>query len=146
MRLPSKVQAITLLGSKHVASSKKISACSQFSNKTARTPHSNKLGRDPLAQLAVWSQVMLQFICSYSLFSISLLPVNMTLVQGKGFPETLLCFRDVFSEKAKGTIIQPVIQVLGLTDQPLGTQSIRRNRVIATLCPTFCVYYKVNAP
>lgn len=78
--------------------------------------------------------------------SISPLPVNVTLIQGKGFPETLLCFRDVFCEEAEGTVIQPVIQVLGLTDQPLGTQSIRRDRVMATLHPTFCAYNTVNVP
>lgn len=44
--IPSKVQATTLVGSKQVASSKKISACSYFSIRTARTPHSNKLRRD----------------------------------------------------------------------------------------------------
>lgn len=77
---------------------------------------------------------------------VSPLPVNMTVIQRKGFPETLLCLHVVFDEEAEGTIIQPVVQVLGLPDQPLGSKSIGRDRVIATPCPTLCAYSTVNAP
>lgn len=121
---PSKVQATTLVGSKQVASSKKISACSQFSIRTARTPHSNKLRRHHQhnLQLGPMSQSwnhdnFMKLICSYSfLISLPTIPVDMILVQGKGFPKTLLCFDVVFSQEAEGTIVQPMLQVLGLTD------------------------------
>ena len=141
--IPSKVQAITLVGSKHVASSKKISACSQFSNKIARTPHSNKLRRHPHTRLAVWSHGasmeqrqgrVAAYLCLSSI-SPSCLPVNVTLIQRKGFPETFLRFDVVFSEETESAVIQPVFQVLGLPNQPLGTH---RDRVIVMLHPTFC--------